>query len=251
MMRFIGKTVIITGAGSGIGEATARRFHAEGANVVLCDIILSGVFEIAEALGDVRALCARADVSNYDDVQAMVTATIARFGAIDILVANAGIAFKGDFSVMTIEQWRNTLAVDLDGVFYCVRAALPHLVSARGSIIATASVSGIGGDARMAAYNAAKGGVVNLIRSLALELGPQGVRVNAVCPSVTASQMSDRLLANRELLAAFHERIPLRRHALADEIAGPIAFLASDDASFINGVILPIDGGLTASSNQP
>lgn len=251
MNRFTGKTVIVTGAGSGIGAATARRFHAEGANVVLCDISLSSATEVADALGGERVFSVRADVSNYDEVEAMAAATAERFGGIDVLVANAGIAFKADFSAMTIDQWHKTLAVDLDGVFFCVRAALPHLIGAQGAVIATASVSGMAGDARMAAYNAAKGGVVNLVRSLALELGPQGVRVNAVCPSVTASQMSGPVLANSELLATFHERIPLRRHASPDEIAGPIAFLASRDASFVNGVILPVDGGLTASNNQP
>jgi meso-butanediol dehydrogenase/(S,S)-butanediol dehydrogenase/diacetyl reductase len=251
MNRFHGKTVLITGAGSGIGAAAARRFHSEGANVVLSDIARAGMDVVVADMQPERVHLICADVSSYEEVVAMIASAIERFGRLDVLVANAGIALKAKLADMTLEQWRNTLSVDLDGVFYCARAALSHLIASQGSIINTASVSGIGGDAGMAAYNAAKGGVVNFTRSLALELGPLGVRVNAVCPTVTESGMSGQLLADLERLKAFHERIPLRRHALPEEIAGPIAFLASDDASFISGVVLPVDGGLTASSGQP
>lgn len=251
MKRFSNRTVVVTGAGSGIGEATARRLHSEGANVVLCDISVQGINSVAAQLGQDRAVAIVADVSDRQDVGRLMDATADRFGGIDVLVANAGIAFKANVADTTVERWKHIMAVDLDGVFFCVQAALPHLASRRGSIVTTASVSGIGGDARMAAYNAAKGGVVNLTRSLALELGPLGIRVNAVCPTVTTSRMSAPVIGDPDLLAKFASRIPLGRHAEADEIAGPILFLASQDASFVNGVILPVDGGLTASNCQP
>jgi meso-butanediol dehydrogenase/(S,S)-butanediol dehydrogenase/diacetyl reductase len=251
MQRFSGKTVIVTGAGSGIGAATARRFAAEGANLTLADRAEEGLANVMADLNPVRTLAQLTDVSRPEDVQAMIDATVARFGGIDVLVSNAGVAIKKDFAEITPEDWRNTLAVDLDGVFYCARAALPHLIRSKGSIVHTASVSGTGGDWGMTAYNAAKGGVANFTRALALDLGQHGVRVNAVCPTLTESGMSRKLLANSALVAKFHDRIALNRHATPEEIAGPIAFLASDDASFITGVLLPVDGGLTASNGQP
>jgi meso-butanediol dehydrogenase/(S,S)-butanediol dehydrogenase/diacetyl reductase len=251
MERFSGKTVIITGAASGIGAAAARRFGAEGANLVLADRSSEGLAAVMSELDPARTLAQKTDVSHLADVQAMVSAAVTRFGGIDVLVSNAGISIKKAFAEVTLEDWKTTLAVDLDGVFYCAQVALPHLIKSKGSIIHTASVSGLGGDWGMTAYNAAKGGVANFTRSLALELGKQGVRVNAVCPTLTESGMSAGLLSNRALVAKFHERIALNRHATAEEIAGPIAFLASDDASFITGVLLPVDGGLTASNGQP
>jgi meso-butanediol dehydrogenase / (S,S)-butanediol dehydrogenase / diacetyl reductase len=251
MDRFNEKTVIVTGAGSGIGAAAARRFAAEGANLTLADRDKEGLAKVLAHLDPARTLAQLTDVSRPEDVQAMVDATVTRFGAIDVLVSNAGVAIKKDFAEITPEDWRNTLAVDLDGVFYCARAALPHLIRSKGSIVHTASVSGIGGDWGMTAYNAAKGGVANFTRALALDLGKHGVRVNAVCPTLTESGMSKKLLSNEALVAKFHDRIALNRHATPEEIAGPIAFLASDDASFITGVLLPVDGGLTASNGQP
>jgi meso-butanediol dehydrogenase/(S,S)-butanediol dehydrogenase/diacetyl reductase len=251
MQRFKGKTVIVTGAGSGIGAAVARRFGAEGANLVLADNSAAGLASAMSQLDPARALQLKTDVSQLKDVQEMVAATVARFGAIDVLVSNAGISIKKPFAQVTLEDWRTTMAVDLDAAFYCAQAALPHLIESKGSIIYTASVSGLGGDWGMTAYNAAKGGLANFTRSLALELGKHGVRVNAVCPTLTASGMSARLLLNEELVAKFHDRIPLNRHATPEEIAGPITFLASDDASFVTGVLLPVDGGMTASNGQP
>ena len=249
--RFAGKTVIVTGAGSGIGEGCARRFAAEGANVVLVGRTREKLDRVAADLDPARTLVTAADVSRRDQVDAMVAATVARFGGIDVLVSNAGVGVMKPFGETTFDEWRETMAIDVDGCFHCAQAALPHLTASKGCIVHTASVSGTGGDWGMSAYDAAKGAVVNLTRALALELGRSGVRVNAVAPSLTASEMTKDMLGNDAVMAKFVERIPLGRPATPDDIAGPVAFLASDDARFVTGAILPVDGGVSASNGQP
>jgi meso-butanediol dehydrogenase/(S,S)-butanediol dehydrogenase/diacetyl reductase len=143
------------------------------------------------------------------------------------------------------------MATDVDSVYFAAREALPHLVKAKGSIINVSSASGLGGDWGLSAYNAAKGALTNFTRSLALEYGSRGVRVNAVAPSLTATDATAELMKSDELMAAFRQRMPIGRSATPADIAGVIAFLASEDAVFVNGVILPVDGGLGASNGQP
>lgn len=143
------------------------------------------------------------------------------------------------------------MAIDVDGVFFCIRAALPRLLGTKANIVNVSSVSGIGGDWNMSAYNAAKGAVTNLTRSLAMELGARGVRVNAVNPSLTFTEMTNEMKDDQALMAKFAERIPLGRGAEAAEVADVIAFLAGHDARFVTGVNLPVDGGLSASNGQP
>jgi len=174
-----------------------------------------------------------------------------RFERLDVLVNNAGVYEGGDPAEITNEQWRKVMATDLDGVFFGCRAALPHLQKTGGSIVNTASVSGTGGDWAASPYNAAKGAVVNLTRSLALDLGKKGVRVNSVCPSLTRTGMTVDMMEDEELLAKFRERIPLGRVCAPHEVAAVIAFLASDDASFVTGANLAVDGGVSASNGQP
>ncbi|MBR1251876.1 SDR family oxidoreductase [Bradyrhizobium sp. AUGA SZCCT0169] len=251
MQRFQGKVVIVTGAASGIGEVTARRFSDEGACVALVDRNEIPLANVAADLAKELTIAHVADVSESAATQAMVETVVRRFGRLDVMVNNAGIFEGGDPAEITDAQWRKVMATNLDGVFYGCRAALPHLEKTKGSIVNTASVSGLGGDWGMSPYNAAKGSVVNLTRALALDLGRKGVRINAVCPSLTRTGMTSDMMDDEELLTKFAERIPLGRVCEPDEIAAVIAFLASDDASFMTGANVTVDGGVSASNGQP
>lgn len=251
MQRFKDRVVIVTGAGSGIGEATARRFSQEGASVVLAGDTLDKLERVARDLPKERTLVKVADVSSFEQVQALVDSTIERFGALHVLFNNAGIAVEGTVTQPPLEDWNRIMAVNAGGVFHGCRAAMPHLVRSKGCIVNTASVSGLGGDWAMGFYNASKGAIVNFTKALALDHGKDGVRVNAVCPSLTFTPMTEDMKSDGALMAKFAERIPLGRGADPSEIAAVVAFLASDDASFVSGVAMPVDGGLMASNGQP
>jgi meso-butanediol dehydrogenase/(S,S)-butanediol dehydrogenase/diacetyl reductase len=249
--RFEDKVVIVTGAASGIGEATARRFSAEGAKVVLVDRQREALEKIVAELPSDRTVAHVADVSDSRTVDDMVSSAVKRFGRLDVLVNNAGVHEGGDPAKITDEQWRKVMATDADGVFFGCRAAIPHLEKTNGSIVNTASVSGTGGDWAMSPYNAAKGAVVNLTRALAMDLGKKGIRVNSVCPSLTRTGMTADMMDDKELLSKFADRIPLGRVCEPREVAAVIAFLASDDASFMTGANVAVDGGVSASNGQP
>ena len=249
--RFIKKVVIVTGAGSGIGEATARRFSAEGANVVLAGRNNAKLDRVAHHLAHERTLTQRCDVSNLADVQRLVAVTLRKYNRLDVLVNNAGVVVAGDIAKMKPADWEKVVNTNARGVFNGCFASLPFLVKKRGCVVNTASVSGLGGDWGMSVYNASKGAVVNLTRALALDYGRRGVRINSVCPTLTLTPMAGGIEKDRRLMAKLRERVPLGGPAMPEDIAAVITFLASSDAAFITGVNLPVDGGLTASNGQP
>ncbi len=230
MQRFADKVVVVTGAGSGIGKATAERFLDEGAVVTLVGRTRSKLEEVAKPFRDDQFMIAEADVSNEDEVKELISRTVEKFGRLDVLVNNAGVVAEGDVGTLTTDDWRRVMATDVDGVFYASRAAIPHLKTSRGSIVNVSSVSGIGGDWGMAAYNAAKGAVTNLTRAMAMDHGKDGVRVNAVCPSLTRTGMTEDMMDDDKLIAKFNERFALEGPGESEDVAAVIAFLASDDA---------------------
>ncbi|MBU6372419.1 MAG: SDR family oxidoreductase [Alphaproteobacteria bacterium] len=252
MQRFQGKVAVITGGASGIGAATARRLHAEGAAVLLADLNDDAGRALAAELGDGRAIYRRADVAVWDDVEGMVAAAVAAFGRIDILVNNAGIGSFATVADISLEEWRKVLAIDLDGVFYGCRAAIPHMrKTGGGAIVNIASASGLAGDFSFAAYNTAKGGVVNLTRAAAIDHAREGIRINAVCPGPVATPIIAAVDDMPGVRAMWDERVPMGRFAQPEEIASVVAFLASSDASYVTGAIVSVDGGLMAHTGQP
>jgi meso-butanediol dehydrogenase/(S,S)-butanediol dehydrogenase/diacetyl reductase len=251
MSRFKDKVVVVTGAGSGMGAATAQRFSAEGATVVLVGRTEDKLAKVAKTLESRDHYLHVADISNPHEVEKLAKAVLDKFGRVDVLVNNAGVVVQGKVNEASIEDWKKILDIDVSGVFYATRFFIDALKKSKGNIVNVSSVSGLGGDWGMSFYNAAKGAVTNFTRALALDHGADGVRVNAVCPSLTLTDMAGDIKEDKALLAKFAERIPLGRGAEPEEIASVIAFLASDDARFVTGVNLPVDGGLSASNGQP
>ncbi|MEU0465333.1 SDR family oxidoreductase [Amycolatopsis sp. NPDC006131] len=251
MNRFTGKVAVVTGGGSGIGEAAARRLLAEGASVVIAGRSEKRLREAARTMPADRVLVHVADVSVRADCDAVVAAALDRFGRIDTLVNAAGMNLVGSVPATSDEDWRACMGADLDGVFFMIRAALPALTASKGSIVNVGSVSSLGGGWSHAAYCAAKAAVANLTRAVACDHGADGVRANVVCPGLTVTDMVSEIMADEALLGKAWERIPLRRAGQVDEVAAAIAFLASDEAAFITGASLAVDGGQTATDGGP
>jgi len=250
MARFSDTIVLITGAASGIGEGAARRFAAEGATLMLGDIDKPALDRLASDLGG-TVETRETDVSDRAACEALVQAAVDRFERIDVLINDAGVDHLGKLDEGDFADFTKVIETDLYGVVHMSRAAIAHLRKSRGCIINVSSVSGLGGDWNHSFYCAAKGAVSNFTRALAMDEASNGVRVNAVNPSLTYTALTSGMKEQPELIAKFEERIPMGRGAEPADIAGAIAFLASADARFITGVNLPVDGGLTASNGQP
>ncbi|BET42708.1 MULTISPECIES: SDR family NAD(P)-dependent oxidoreductase [Atlantibacter] len=251
MTRFQQKVVVITGAGSGIGAGAAQRFAREGASVVLVGRTPEKLEKVAAQLPQGKHLVVPCDVSSADEVQNLAQRVIDEYGRVDVLVNNAGVIVQGRIHEISLNDWETLMATDLNGVFYCTHYFMPELLKTKGNVVNISSVSGLGGDWGMSVYNAAKGAVTNFTRALAMDYGADGVRVNAICPGFTFTELTEDMKQNEPLLQKFYERIPLKRAGEPEDIADAIAFIASDDARYITGVNLPVDGGLTASNGQP
>jgi 3-oxoacyl-[acyl-carrier protein] reductase len=242
------KAVLVSGGSSGIGKATVRRFLEEGGRVYLCgleaDEVRTTVGELS-SLGPVDGMAC--DIGREDDVARLVDAAETALGSIDVLINNAGIAHKDAFLEMDVAEWDRILQVNLRGMFLVAQAVARGMVT-RGSgvIVNMASTNALGGEELFAHYNASKGGVLQLTRTMAVELGRHGIRVNCLCPGFIRTPLNDAI--SDEAFVATYERdkIPLGRAGTPEEVAAAYAFLASDDASFIHGEALVIDGGQTA-----
>jgi NAD(P)-dependent dehydrogenase (short-subunit alcohol dehydrogenase family) len=251
--RLDGKVAVITGAASGIGRQSARRFAAEGASVCVVDLADEAGEQVAAEVG---GLYLHADVTDPDDVQAMYAKAAGRFGGIDVLFNNAGISPPDDASVLDtdLEAWQRVQDVNLKSVFLCCKHGIPHLLErGGGSVVNTASfVAVMGAATSQISYTASKGGVLALSRELGVEFARRGVRVNALCPGPVNTPLLQELFAKDPDKAARRlVHLPMGRFAEADEIAAAACFLASDDASYVTASAFLVDGGLSAAYVTP
>lgn len=248
--RLEGKVAIVTGGASGIGEATVRRLHADGATVVVADVRPEAIDALITSLSSDRLVGRQIDMMHIDQIEAMIAWVAETCGAIDILVNNAGIGSFGRVTDIDLAHWRDVMTIDVESVMWACRTAMPHLQARRGCIVNVASVSGSGGDYGFAAYNAAKAAVINLTRAMALDHAPY-VRVNSISPGLTRTPLAEGLTGNPAIMAAWTNALPLQRPAEPSEIAAAITFLVSSDASYVNGHNLVVDGGGAAHTGLP
>ena len=253
--RFEHKVAIVTGGASGIGRASAERLAAEGCAVAVADVNGEGAVRVAEAIerSGGTAFGIEADVSSSESVKRLVTATAARFGRIDVLFANAGVGSSSRLVETTDEEWQRVHDVNEKGVFFSCREVVRFMLGQEppgGSIVINGSISGLAGIPGQAAYAPPKGAVVEMTRQLSVELARLGVRVNCVCPGTVDTPVLRTAMAAQPDSQAFLDLLlsghPIGRIGKPEEIAAAVAFLASDEASFITGAILPVDGGYTA-----
>ncbi|MFQ6111788.1 MAG: SDR family NAD(P)-dependent oxidoreductase [Nitrospinota bacterium] len=249
-MRLEGKTAIVTGGATGIGRAIALRFAQEGVDLSICTS--KRVKELEEAAREIeaqgrRALALQADIRKLSEIDRLVNETIKAFGKIDILVNNAGVSLPASLADATEEDWDNLIDTHLKGTFFCIQKVVPHMLKqGKGKIINLASTFGFVGYRGWVIYCTAKGGVVNMTRVLALELAPLKINVNAIGPGTTATPLIQEALADPEKAKPYIDRIPYGRMALPEEMAAGAVYLASDEADFVNGHCLMIDGGWLA-----
>jgi meso-butanediol dehydrogenase/(S,S)-butanediol dehydrogenase/diacetyl reductase len=254
-MRLKDRVALISGSGSGIGEATAKRLAAEGAAVAVVDLNEEGAKRVAEEIRKVggNAEAMKANIGNPAEVENMIKFAIDKFGQLDILHNNAIRLYTGRIGEMSLDNFRKSVEVGLTAYFYATRCALEVMVPRRkGAIINTASVSGLAADYGLGAYNAIKAGVINLTRATAIEYARKGIRCNAVCPGAIATPPIMKMRrAIPELAKITEDAIPMGRYGEPNEIANVVLFLASDEASYVNGAYIVADGGLTAHTGIP
>lgn len=252
-MRLENKVALITGAGSGLGREAALLFAREGARVVLNDVTAENVeavaHEITEAGGD--AIAVAGDVSNEQDVEKTIKAGVDTFGKLDTLYNNAGIMPDEDVSVLTMapDLWRHILDINTQGVALCCKYGIPQIIEAGGGAVVNVAsfVALVGCSVPQDAYTASKGAVIALTQSLAVQFGPQGVRSNAICPGPIITPLMETLFATEEAKLKRLNRIPMGRFGQPPDVANAALFLASDEASWINGHSLVVDGGITVN----
>jgi 3-oxoacyl-[acyl-carrier protein] reductase len=244
-MRLKDKVAIITGAGSGIGRETSFLFSNEGAKVVVADICeQSGEDTVRRIKETGTGFFFKVNVSDRDQLRQLATKTMDTYGRIDILVNNAGVTQDAFLAKMTDEQWNKVIDVNLKGVFNCIQVVAPIMISqSKGVIINASSVVGLFGNVGQTNYAAAKAGVVGMTKALAKELGPKGIRVNAVAPGFIVSPMTEKVPGR--ILEMMKAKTPLGRLGETKDVAYAYLFLASDESSFVNGAVLCVDGGLT------
>ena len=245
-MRLANKTAIITGGGSGIGKATARFFHREGANVVLFGRRKHKLEETAKELGT-RALAIEGDMTRSTDLDRLVQETRSTFQRIDILVNNAGV-FKGaPLHEVSDDQYDEIMNVNMTAVFQLTRKVLPVMMEQKGgSIIHISSILGIIAVPQVAVYNISKGAMNQLNRSIAVEYGSYGIRSNSICPGLIKTDMTADLMNDETLMQEWSKEYPIGRFGKPEDVANACLFLASDESSFITGTVIPVDGGFTA-----
>ena len=253
MARLQGKVAIVTGAGSGQGKAGAELFAKEGAKVCVADVNESTATDVADRITQAggEAIAVSVDVSSPVETKALAERTVEAFGRIDILYNNAGIIRPGSVLSTSLEDWDRTLAVNLTGPFLCCRYVIPYMLEqGSGSIVNTASSSGLVGEIEVASYGASKGGLISFTRHLAVQYARDNIRVNCICPGVIDTAFNDTWIAaigGREALGQFIDTfVPAGREGQPEEIAHVAAFLASEEASLVTGHIMVVDGGFTA-----
>lgn len=246
-----GTVVLVTGGGSGIGRAIAQAFLAQGASVAVTGRRAEPLAETVAGFPSERTLTVAGDASTEAGVAAALAAVTDRWGVLDVVIANAGTSEPGTADDLDDATWERMRSINLDGLIRLARLSLPHLRSSRGNFLAISSIAGFGGDWNQAGYNATKGAVNAFVQSMTLDVGRDGVRVNAIAPAFTASVLTQARLDDPAFSEKLHDRLALDRPAVPGDIARAALFLASPDAGYITGVILPVDGGTTASVGTP